>query len=116
MGHMMGKTERVWITEWEEHKKQGKILVGHTKNYSKVVIPFEDGLLGKEVIIKINKCETWHVEGEIVDREPESIAGTAGSFDELEKMYARKKAEHDELMEIRKKERREKLKIMRQKA
>lgn len=113
MSHMMGRVERVWITEWEEHRKQGKILVGHTRNYSKVVIPYEEGLLGKEVIMKITKCETWHIEGEITDKNLEAISSSVGSFDELEKMYARKKAEHDALMEKRKLERREKLKQMR---
>lgn len=90
MNHMMGRTERVWITEWENHRKSGKIVVGHTSNYSKVVIPYEEELIGKVVIMKITKCLTWHVEGEIIDRNPEPITAPENIFDGLEAMYARK--------------------------
>lgn len=37
---MMGKTYRVWINEKEDIKGV-KYLIGHTKSYVKVVIPFE---------------------------------------------------------------------------
>jgi hypothetical protein len=116
MDHMMGRTERVWITEWENHRKSGKIVVGHTSNYSKVVIPFEEDLVGKEVIFKITKCLTWHVEGEIVDRNPEQVTAPEGIFHGIEEMYARKKAEKDAMLAKRKLERRARLKAMRKKA
>jgi threonylcarbamoyladenosine tRNA methylthiotransferase CDKAL1 len=102
MDHMMGRTERVWITEWENHRKSGKIVVGHTSNYSKVVIPYEEELVGREVIMKITKCLTWHIEGEIIDRNPEPIKAPENVFEGLEAMYARKKAEKEELLKRRK--------------
>lgn len=42
--HMVGRTERVWINEVEEYKNI-KHLVGHTKNYTKVNIPYDESLL-----------------------------------------------------------------------
>lgn len=50
-----------------------KHLVGHTKNYTKVNIPFEEKLLYKQVMIKINKAFDWHVEGEIIDENLEPL-------------------------------------------
>lgn len=43
-GYMVGREERVWINETETHKGQ-TLLVGHTKNYTKVIIPFKEELL-----------------------------------------------------------------------
>lgn len=57
---MVGRVERVWINEIEEYKGV-KHLVGHTKNYTKVNIPFDEKLLYKQVMIKINKAFDWHV-------------------------------------------------------
>jgi tRNA A37 methylthiotransferase MiaB len=39
--YMIGREERVWINEYELHKGE-KILVGHTKNYTKVIIPYRE--------------------------------------------------------------------------
>jgi threonylcarbamoyladenosine tRNA methylthiotransferase CDKAL1 len=41
---MVGQTYRVWINEKEENKGV-LMLVGHTKNYVKVSIPYEEGLI-----------------------------------------------------------------------
>lgn len=49
----MGKIERVWISE-KENVKSVNFLTGHTKDYTKVVIPFEEELIGKCVMLKIN--------------------------------------------------------------
>lgn len=43
-GYLVGREERVWINESESHKGQ-TFLVGHTKNYTKVIIPFREDLL-----------------------------------------------------------------------
>lgn len=40
---MMGREEQVWINETEVHKGV-EYLVGHTKNYTKVIIPYEEDL------------------------------------------------------------------------
>lgn len=42
--YMIGRTERIWINEVEEYKGS-KHLVGHTKNYTKVNLPFDETLL-----------------------------------------------------------------------
>jgi threonylcarbamoyladenosine tRNA methylthiotransferase CDKAL1 len=42
--HMAGKEYRVWVNEKETNKGLMS-LVGHTKNYVKVIIPFEEELL-----------------------------------------------------------------------
>ena len=39
-GYMVGREERVWINETEKHKDQLH-LVGHTKNYTKVILPYQ---------------------------------------------------------------------------
>lgn len=44
--------------------------MGHTKNYTKVIIPFREDLLYKEVIIKVTKALDWHIEGDIIDENP----------------------------------------------
>lgn len=42
--YMVGREERVWINEVETHKGT-TYLVGHTKNYTKVITPFREELL-----------------------------------------------------------------------
>ena len=42
--YLIGREERVWINEEESYKGQ-QILVGHTKNYTKVIIPHQPNLL-----------------------------------------------------------------------
>jgi threonylcarbamoyladenosine tRNA methylthiotransferase CDKAL1 len=116
MDHMMDRTERVWVSEWENHSKSGKICIGHTYNYSKVVIPYEENLLGKMIIMKINKCSVWHIEGEIIDRNPEPVKAADDVFAGIEKMYARIKQEKEAILQKRNAERRERLKAMRLKA
>jgi len=43
-GYMVGREERVWINEVETYKEE-TYLVGHTKNYTKVIIPYREDLL-----------------------------------------------------------------------
>merc|ERR1712146_861294 len=68
-------TERVYISEAEETKKHGLKCIGHTKNYTKVIIDYDPALIGKQIMMKITKCEKWHIEGEILDKEckPEEV-------------------------------------------
>ena len=42
----LGTEQRVWVSEIEDSKKYGKFLVGHTKNYVKVNLPFEENIVG----------------------------------------------------------------------
>lgn len=41
--------------------------MGHTKNYTKVIIPYNVDLLYKQVLIKITKAFDWHIEGDIIE-------------------------------------------------
>lgn len=93
MNAMQGRTVRVWISERETNKHNGDCLIGHTKNYSKVILPFEEGLLGKQVIMKITKCAKWHVEGEVTERNPPPVEVAEDYFEDIEKEYRRRKEE-----------------------
>lgn len=42
--YMIGREERVWINEIEEYKGS-KHMVGHTKNYTKINLPYDESLL-----------------------------------------------------------------------
>ena len=65
----LGKNEIVWFSEKEEYKNQLN-LVGHTKDYTKVVMPFNPLYFGKRLLMKITECKTWHIEGVIIDERP----------------------------------------------
>ena len=53
---------RIWVNE-KQTVKNITSMVGHTKNYVKVVLPEDDSLLYKQVIVKVTKISDWHVEG-----------------------------------------------------
>eukprot|EP01016_Furgasonia_blochmanni_P017146 TRINITY_DN2002_c0_g2_i4.p1 TRINITY_DN2002_c0_g2~~TRINITY_DN2002_c0_g2_i4.p1 ORF type:complete len:351 (+),score=73.84 TRINITY_DN2002_c0_g2_i4:968-2020(+) len=68
---LVGTVQKVWIADKEPNKHEGgMILVGHTKAYVKVVLPFDEALLGKSVRVKITEAHKWHITGDIVDRNP----------------------------------------------
>lgn len=71
----LNKIERVYISEAEETKKNGIKCIGHTKNYTKVIIDYDQALIGKQIIMKITDCLKWHIEGEIIEKEckPEEV-------------------------------------------
>lgn len=48
----------------------GYKLLGHTKAYVKVLLPFDNELMGKCIKMKITKSFRWHIEGEIIDKDP----------------------------------------------
>lgn len=88
-----GAIERISISERENNKHNGDCMIGHTKNYTKVVLPFKQGLIGKQVMVKITECFTWHVTAEIVDENPASLQVAPGFLDQVEAEYARRKSE-----------------------
>jgi tRNA A37 methylthiotransferase MiaB len=70
---MQGKELRVQISEVEHNNKhyKGSIMVAHDKSYVKVVIDhYKPELMGKQVMVKIVKTSTWHVDGEIIEENP----------------------------------------------
>lgn len=113
---MEGRVERVSIAERETNKHNGDCLIGHTKNYSKVVLPYKDGLLGKQVIVKITKCFTWHVIGDIIDESPPQIQVSSNYFDEIEQLYNQKKLEEEAKKLNREAERKKKIERLKKEA
>ena len=68
----LGTTQRVWFSEHESFKGQ-TVVVGHTKDYIKVIVPLSDltsSLIGKCALMKITKCFKWHIEGEVLEMNP----------------------------------------------
>lgn len=72
--HMQGSEQLVWVSGMEEKNKDQ--LMGHTKNYTKVVMKqLKEGidhkeLFGKLVKVKVLATSKWHCEGEIIDYAP----------------------------------------------
>jgi threonylcarbamoyladenosine tRNA methylthiotransferase CDKAL1 len=98
------KEQLVWVSGMEE-KNQDQ-LMGHTKNYSKVVMKsFKEGvnpkdLIGKVVKVKIVDAQKWHIEGQIIDYSPEMPKVDPEYFTKID---AQRKAER----ELKKQQRKE---------
>ena len=73
--HLLNTVQRVWVNETnvEAKNKAENMMVGHTKAYVKVLIPNDESLMGKEVLVKIVAVFKWHVVGEIIDKSPEPL-------------------------------------------
>jgi threonylcarbamoyladenosine tRNA methylthiotransferase CDKAL1 len=64
--YLLGKEIDVWFDiEGEEQVKHGQ-SVGHSKNYTKVIVPFTEGLAGSQKKVRINSVHKWDVRGELV--------------------------------------------------
>lgn len=110
MDHMLGKTERVFISEREmNNKHNGDIMVGHTKNYTKVIMPYNPELMGKAVTVRIEKALKWHVEGSIVEDQEILIPDAAVYFEPIVKLYEERRQEKERRQREREDERKNKL-------
>ena len=116
MRNMKDRTERVYISERENNKHNGDCLIGHTKNYSKVILPYKEGLLGKQVIVKITECFVWHVVGDIVEENPGPVEVDPHYFDEVDLEYKRRKDEASNRQKAREEERAKKVDKLRKDA
>ncbi|KAL7069168.1 radical SAM domain-containing protein [Cryptosporidium serpentis] len=54
---------RVWFIENSDISIH---TIGHTKQYTKVIVEKDDKLLGKVALVKLIKSERWHFEGEVI--------------------------------------------------
>ena len=91
--HMLNRVERVYISERETHNKHsGDIMIGHTKNYTKVILPYNQELMGKTVAVRIEKILKWHVEGTIVEDKPYFIPNPKEYFEALNRIYEERKS------------------------
>jgi len=59
---LVGMEAFVWFSDTDTRFNQ---TVGHTKGYSKVVVPRDDSLLGRKAMVRFKSCSKWHVEGEV---------------------------------------------------
>ena len=73
--HLLNTTQRVWVhdTNEEEKNKEENMMVAHNKSYVKILIPKDETLYGKELIVKIKEVLKWHCVGEIIEKNPEPI-------------------------------------------
>ena len=73
--HLLDTTQRVWVhdTNEEAKNKEENMMVAHNKSYVKILIPKDEKLYGKELIVKIKEVYKWHCVGEIIDKNPEPI-------------------------------------------
>jgi len=60
--HLLGKVVRVYLRDFKEGKDRNE-MVGHTKEYVKVILPREESLIGKSLMAKITETDKWHVRG-----------------------------------------------------
>lgn len=46
------------------------VCIGHMKDYTKVILSYDEKLMGTCVLVKITCCKKWHVEGDIINYAP----------------------------------------------
>ena len=54
---------RVWFDETDEKDRARSQSVGHTKNYTKVIVPFQAQLAGVSRLVKITAIHKWDIRG-----------------------------------------------------
>ncbi|RLN75311.1 hypothetical protein BBJ28_00023936, partial [Nothophytophthora sp. Chile5] len=74
--HLVGGTQKAWVnTEVSDDKKY---TVAHTKNYTKVLLPRDDSLIGCSVELRVLSAARFHITGEVISRsEPATVAAAA---------------------------------------
>ena len=68
--HLLNTVQRVWVhdTNEEEKNKEENMMVSHNKSYVKILIPKDESLYGKELIVKIKEVYKWHCVGEMINK------------------------------------------------
>ena len=61
--NLIGQCMKVWFNT--EVSDDGRHSVGHTKNYTKVLVPLDKTLVGTSRYVDINSAHRWHIEGTI---------------------------------------------------
>lgn len=62
--HLVGQEFTVWVMDTAA---DGHHLVGHSKSYTQVLLPPQEGLLGSVVKAKVTTASRWCVKGEITE-------------------------------------------------
>ncbi len=65
--YLDGQTVHVWFDLYDDNNRKYKQSVGHTKNYTKVIIPFEEGIEGNMRRVNITSIHKWDVRGTLVE-------------------------------------------------
>ena len=73
--HLLNTIQRVWVHDIneEEKNKEENMMVAHNKSYVKILVPKDESLYGKELIVKITQIHKWHCVGEIIDKNPTPV-------------------------------------------
>ncbi|CAH0480341.1 unnamed protein product [Peronospora belbahrii] len=71
--HLVNTAQKVWVnTEVSDDKKS---TVAHTKNYTKVLLPRDDSLIGCSAVVRVLAAARFHITGEVISRsQPATIA------------------------------------------
>ncbi|KAE9356202.1 Threonylcarbamoyladenosine tRNA methylthiotransferase [Phytophthora fragariae] len=74
--HLVDTTQKVWVnTEVSDDKKY---TVAHTKNYTKVLLPRDDSLIGCSAEVRVLTAARFHITGEVISRsQPATVAAAA---------------------------------------
>lgn len=95
----MNTEQLVWIIGFDDRKtklaESEKQLMGHTKQYTKVVLTQSadilgsdqpaQALVGKCVKIKVTGTHKWHISGYIIDACPKPVEVSADYFEKLDR-------------------------------
>uniref|UniRef100_M4BZB9 Threonylcarbamoyladenosine tRNA methylthiotransferase n=1 Tax=Hyaloperonospora arabidopsidis (strain Emoy2) TaxID=559515 RepID=M4BZB9_HYAAE len=71
--HLVNTTQKVWVNT--EVSDDMKYTVAHTRNYTKVLLPRDDALIGCAAEVRVLTAARFHITGEVVSHsEPATIA------------------------------------------
>jgi threonylcarbamoyladenosine tRNA methylthiotransferase CDKAL1 len=68
---LLGSIQTVWLRDFEEGRAKDQ-MIGHTKNFAKVILPRKEELIGGSVTVRIVETHKWHVVGEFYIPPPPS--------------------------------------------
>ena len=80
-GELVGTTEA--CASCGEVADGGRRLVAHTKRYVKVLVPFDEELVGARFDVKITAAHRWHVDGAVVRVTPRRASSRPALRDAL---------------------------------
>ena len=66
--HLKDQMVNVWFDQPGDGDSSNQ-SVGHTKNYTKVIVPFSDQLPGKSCLVHVTSAHKWHVKGIVLDKQ-----------------------------------------------
>ncbi|TMW66099.1 hypothetical protein Poli38472_003864 [Pythium oligandrum] len=78
---LVGTVQKVWINT--EISDDQNYTVGHTKNYTKVLLKRDDTLMGCTAQVKILSSARFHVSGEVLSRSEPATAAAAAIRDDI---------------------------------